>query len=564
MGGTHHPTMDNERLLRRGISSVPCGPDLISAIMVRHFNPIGLCHPDRHYHLMVKERLPRIHEVVNQAGYFGVHGPRQVGKTTAMSQLADELTAKGRYAAVRVSVGAVSLCANAEDQAARRDGAIAEDAFLYELRDATHALPPDLQPPVWEYQVEGQRIRAALTAWAERCPRPLILFIDDVDTLGYRALLSLLWQLEGGFQHRPHRFPQSIGLIGLRDVNDLPLWSSEVESSQPSFQHSPLAHMPGQVFQHMRAASFRLSAFTVEEVANLYQSHTTATGQLFTLEAVDRAFELTQGQPQLVNALAQRAVQMTNNESIEAHHIDAAKDRLLQAQEVQLAHLTAQLWDPRVKTVVEPVLMGQPLSNTTAQEVYRVVDSGLCRLHPDGGLAIANPLYQDVILQRLLLLAVASFASLPSSWGGPEDLLDAHLALDAFVEQWRSHGDALLQSVPYDSIAPYLVVTAFCHRLVHPHGTLESIYEFPRNHAQLRLRVGSFAMGVSVCVWRQHQPDPMASGVAHLDDALSVLGTDCGWLVVVDQRQERLPDRERTQMETARTLSGKDISVIRA
>ncbi|WP_433443628.1 hypothetical protein [Nonomuraea sp. CA-141351] len=38
--------------------------------------------------------------------------------------------------------------------------------------------------------------------------------------------------------------------------------------------------------------------------AELYGQHTQAAGQEFAKDAVDRAFELTQGQPWLVNALA--------------------------------------------------------------------------------------------------------------------------------------------------------------------------------------------------------------------------------------------------------------------
>jgi len=44
--------------------------------------------------------------------------------------------------------------------------------------------------------------------------------------------------------------------------------------------------------------------FTAEEVTTLYQQHTTETGQPFTPEADALAFDLTQGQPWLVNALA--------------------------------------------------------------------------------------------------------------------------------------------------------------------------------------------------------------------------------------------------------------------
>ena len=59
---------------------------------------------------------------------------------------------------------------------------------------------------------------------------------------------------------------------------------------------------------NIKVRSFTLSNFTLEDVRNLYQQHTDATGQVFTSEAVDLAFHLTQGQPWLVNAIAKEIV----------------------------------------------------------------------------------------------------------------------------------------------------------------------------------------------------------------------------------------------------------------
>jgi predicted AAA+ superfamily ATPase len=48
-------------------------------------------------------RLPEVPDLVEQEGYFVVHAPRQTGKTTTLTALADELTAKGGYAALLFS-----------------------------------------------------------------------------------------------------------------------------------------------------------------------------------------------------------------------------------------------------------------------------------------------------------------------------------------------------------------------------------------------------------------------------------------------------------------------------
>jgi hypothetical protein len=57
----------------------------------------------------------------------------------------------------------------------------------------------------------------ALEAWAIASPRPLVLFIDEIDAIKDDALISVLRQLRRGHARHPDGFPWSLALIGLRD-----------------------------------------------------------------------------------------------------------------------------------------------------------------------------------------------------------------------------------------------------------------------------------------------------------------------------------------------------------
>jgi hypothetical protein len=74
--------------------------------MPRHFNVAGPCNPEIHYMLSPLARIPQVMDLVEQQAYFVIHAPRQIGKTTAMMAIAQELTKRGRYVAVLVSVEA--------------------------------------------------------------------------------------------------------------------------------------------------------------------------------------------------------------------------------------------------------------------------------------------------------------------------------------------------------------------------------------------------------------------------------------------------------------------------
>ncbi len=72
--------------------------------MTKWFNTAGPCQSDIHYMLSATERIPQLKQLIEQRNYFVIHAPRQTGKTTAMLNLAQELTASGKYTAVMVSV----------------------------------------------------------------------------------------------------------------------------------------------------------------------------------------------------------------------------------------------------------------------------------------------------------------------------------------------------------------------------------------------------------------------------------------------------------------------------
>ncbi|NEQ96580.1 MAG: ATP-binding protein [Cyanothece sp. SIO2G6] len=518
--------------------------------MVRRFNTVGPCQRDLHYILDPKERLPQVSQVIDQAGYFWLHGPRQTGKTTALSVLARDLTSRGKYAAVLVSAVAASVSAYEE--------AIAEDAFLYELQQSARVLPESLRPPQWEYQVPGQRIRAALVAWAEACPRPLVIFIDDVDTLDERPLLSLLRQIAGGFAQRPHHFPQSIGFVGLREVDQLPLpWGRRTNRQEWM--------TPGGLFHGMKGASFALKTFTVEDVANVYQKHTKATGQLFTLEAVDRAFEVTQGQPWLVNVLANQIITDTD-EPIESYLIDTATEKLIQKQNTHIDHLVPRLWETRVQEIVEPLLMGQPLIHSTREDLAYALDVGICCLDRYGGLMLANPIYQAIALYHLSTPVLASLTSVDPNiptWVDFKGVINVQRVLEALLQLWQHQGDALLNTLPHKTIAPYLAISAFFWRVTQVHGTLSHTIELSKNRLQMAWKSGAGMVYVIVMVWRDHQPDPLESGLTHLNKLINHKGGSLGWLVIIDQRPERTTDGQRTRLESSQTASGKSVAVLR-
>lgn len=517
--------------------------------MPRWFNTAGPCIPADHYMLPASRRVPEVRQLIDQKSYFVVHAPRQVGKTTALLSLAGELTSEGRYVAMLVSmeVGA----------AFPKDVGAAEAAILQSWRNAMQVqLPAELRPPPFPDAPPGSRIGAALATWAASAPKPLVVFLDEIDALRDEALISVLRQLRDGYRNRPTQFPSAMALIGLRDVRDYKVSSG---GSGTLGTASPF---------NIKVESLTLRNFTRDEVAELYQQHTADTGQVFLPEAVDRAFYWTQGQPWLVNALARQMVEKLvpdRAQPLTAAHVNEAKEILIRRQDTHLDSLTERLREPRVRRVIEPMLAGRALGDVPEDDLRFVQDLGLVCMTQTGGLEVANPIYREIIPR---VLAYTAFASLPpqhtTPWLRPDGRLDMERLMEEFLAFWRQHGQPLLGTAHYHEIAPHLVLMAFLHRVANGGGTLEREYAIGMGRMDLCLRYGADTLALELKVWRDGEKDPLGVGLAQLDQYLAGLALSTGWLVIFDRRSDQPPIAERTSATAAETPSGRHVTVVRA
>ncbi|HYO52632.1 hypothetical protein [Archangium sp.] len=524
--------------------------------MPRWFNTAGPCNPADHYMLPAMRRLPEVGRLIDQNGYFVVHAPRQVGKTTALLSLARELTTEGQYLAVLVSmeVGA----------AFPQDIGAAELAVLEDWRNTLSAqLPPGLQPPPFPEAPPGSRIGTALATWARAAPRPLAVFLDEIDALRDEVLLSVLRQLRSGYRNRPEHFPASLALIGLRDVRDYKVASDDREHLGTS---SPF---------NIKVRSLTLRNFLAEEVAELYTQHTADTGQHFEPGAHTLAFELTQGQPWLVNALAKVAVEELVpdiSQPIRREDIERARVLLIQRRETHLDSLAERLREPRIRAILEPVLAGTFGGGGDAyqDDLQYARDLGLCA--PDDPVRVANPLYHELIARVLSGNAEPKVVVEPRSFVLPDGRLDFDRLLREFADFWREHGEVLAAGMTYHEVAPQLVLMAFLQRVVNGGGHVDREYGVGRGRIDLLVRWPYSETGqrrwqrhaLELKVWREGEKDPLAKGLTQLDTYLERMGLDEGVLVIFDRRPEAGGTESRTRFEQARTPAGREVTVLRA
>ena len=87
---------------------------------------------------------------------------------------------------------------------------------------------------------------------SESLPKPIVLFIDEIDALVGDSLVAMLRQIRAGYANRPDAFPNSIVLCGVRDVRDyrIVLSNQDIITGGSAF--------------NIKAESLRLGNFTPE------------------------------------------------------------------------------------------------------------------------------------------------------------------------------------------------------------------------------------------------------------------------------------------------------------
>ncbi len=75
--------------------------------------------------------------------------------------------------------------------------------------------------------ISGNELFSFLKFWSKCSKKPILLFIDEIDSLVGDSLILILRQIRTGYTDRPSRFPQSICLVGERNIRDADIWSKD-------------------------------------------------------------------------------------------------------------------------------------------------------------------------------------------------------------------------------------------------------------------------------------------------------------------------------------------------
>ena len=520
---------------------------------MKRFNTTGPCFPDEHYMLPALERLPGIMRVIEQRGYFVLHAARQSGKTTALMALVDEINGHGKMNALYFSVESVQRFIDPNEGIPKivesmRNAVLRHPLFKDLVRDPNSEIPA-LRPPS-----PGLDVKAFLSLLSEKSGKPLVVFFDEVDCLSDGTLVTFLRQLRDGYVTRRFSpFPASVALVGMRDIRD---YKARIRSDRQTLGSASPFNI---ITEDLTLGNFRES-----DIGRLYSQHTEDTGQHFEPESVARVWHLTRGQPWLVNAIARECVEKIHDcrygEPITEEDVVVAKETIIRARGTHVDSLMERLKEPRVRRVVEPVILGKDPFLSEFDDDYRyVLDLGLFRENECHALVPGNPMYAEIMIRYLSAIEQKRFYNDYRNpfWLKADGSLDMPALMAEFQRFWRENSGADHEVYGYNEATPHLVMMGYLQRVVNGGGRIAREMALGSKRLDLCVEFGKFRYAVELKMRRNYSPtESPAQLVGYLDH----LGLPEGWMAVFDDDASKSWDEKIYTRDEI--VDGKTIHVI--
>jgi hypothetical protein len=323
----------------------------------------------------------------------------------------------------------------------------------------------DMVPGILQKRGPYQALNELLTQWSKRSDKPIVLLIDEIDTLQGAVLTSFLSQIRAGYDKRPALFPQSIVFCATHDVIDKQF--------------------------NIKDASLRINFLRREDLDGMFYSYTAKQGVVVAREAIDKIWRYSSGQPWIISTIAgeifHEIVPAKGISRVSPEQVDEAIGNVIAKRGNHLEYLVSQLRDERVKKVLVPILTGGPIAEDISErELAFVQEIGLIKV--DRKVEIANGLYKEMI-PRSLFAPVSYIINLASDDFLRDDRsIDTLRLMRSFQAFFHNHIDRLVRLVDYGQAGYVLVFQALLQKLADASVWIEREYGVGQGRVALYLR----------------------------------------------------------------------------
>ncbi|MDR3000299.1 MAG: ATP-binding protein [Fibromonadaceae bacterium] len=520
----------------------------------KYFNIAGPCHPSKHYMLDPLRNIgEELANLISRGHYFVIHAARQSGKTTLIKEFARKINAEGKYYALYCSLEKIQEITEAREAIPEIIDVLKTAFYSSNIsKGELFAKEPSSIGFASLLQFELLKISKTLD-------KPLIIFFDEADCLSNGALISFLRQLRIGYINKDDApFVHSIALVGMRNIRD---YKAKIREDKET--------LGGASPFNIVTKTFNLGNFTKEEIIELYNQHTKETGQCFELTAVDYIFEQTQGQPWLANAIAAEAIEVLKKDyskSINAEIAKQAIHNIVLARGTHFDSLMERLKEPRVRRIIEPLILGESFINRDSDDFLYTKDLGLIKESKDKVVIPSNPIYAELMV-RALNKNIQDELTSRKEYDIPKYLkdgkIDMNYLLSEFQNFWRKNSEIYRERFnkaifDYVEAAPHLILQAFLQRVINSGGHIHREFALGTGRADLCVEYGGYDYPIEL---KLHDgPSSLSDGLEQIAKYIERCECSEGWLVIFDRSAEKSWDEKIYMREEI--VNGKKITMV--
>lgn len=240
---------------------------------MKTFNTSGPNLPAEHYTIERLDLLKKGVDSVERKRYFTIWAPRQTGKSTFFRLLSAQLN----------EIGHKTVFFSVEGMNDYSVGNVLEELNFC----IKEQLDLDFELKTFEDLFQKFKSEIKNEKW--------VLIIDEIEALNPVLFNQFLHTIRNLYHNRESHALKSVVLVGVSNILGI------IQDNASPFNV---------------ADNFDVPFFTSEEVDELFTMHETETGQKFGHKVKEKIFEITAGQPGLVNGFAYQLVERNKNKDV--------------------------------------------------------------------------------------------------------------------------------------------------------------------------------------------------------------------------------------------------------
>lgn len=319
---------------------------------MRYFNTSGPCITKEHYTLQRELLLNTGVDLVERKRYFTILAPRQTGKSTYFRLLKEALIKQG-YLVVHINVEGYDH--------------ISQEQLLLHLSR--------LMAESWQLELISRDFETFQDEIWNIKDRKCVLIVDEIEGLNPDIFNQFLHTIRNLYHSREEHCLKSVIFVGVSNILGI------IQDNASPFNIADNLDVP---------------YFTEAEVFELFGQHEAETGQKFAQEVKAKIYEITAGQPGLVNGFAYQLVERNKDKQVltldDYYHVESWY--IYEAIDKNIENIVNKA--KKYRRLVEELLFTEKVIQfDNGKEDLRFLNTqGVIRKSENGSIEFGVPLYR--------------------------------------------------------------------------------------------------------------------------------------------------------------------------